>query len=90
MKYLALFLLFLGLQLPVLAQDSTAKVNPEKIKISAQDYANQQVEMADAFRADGKIYVVVAVILVILGGIFIYLFMLDKKIAALEKIANEK
>lgn len=90
MKYLALFLLFLGLQLPLLAQDSTTKMNPEKIKISAQDYVNQQVTMADAFRADGKIYVVVAVILVILGGIFIYLFMLDKKIAALEKIANEK
>jgi hypothetical protein len=90
MKYLALFLLFLGLQLSVLAQDSTIKVNPEKIKISAQDYANQQVAMADAFRADGKIYVVVAVILVILGGIFVYLFTLDKKIAALEKIAKEK
>ena len=43
------------------------------------------IEMADQFRADGKIYVVIAVVLLILVGIFIYLFSLDKKVTRLEK-----
>lgn len=45
----------------------------------------QTVEMADQFRADGKIYVVIAVILVILIGLFIYLFRLDRKTKNLEE-----
>jgi len=43
------------------------------------------IEMADAFRAEGKIYVVVAIIGVILIGLLIYLIMLDRKISRLEK-----
>ena len=43
------------------------------------------IEMADQFRADGKIYVVISVVLLILVGLFIYLFNLDKKVARLEK-----
>jgi CcmD family protein len=43
------------------------------------------IEMADQFRADGKIYVVISVVLLILVGLFIYLFSLDKKVARLEK-----
>jgi CcmD family protein len=45
----------------------------------------QNVEMADAFRADGKIYVVVAVISVVVIGLIAYLFSLDKKVSKLEK-----
>jgi hypothetical protein len=45
----------------------------------------QQVDMADTFRAEGKIYVVVAIILIVLGGFFLYLFRLDKKITKVEK-----
>jgi CcmD family protein len=41
--------------------------------------------MADAFRADGKIYVVVAVISVVVIGLIAYLFSLDKKVSKLEK-----
>ncbi len=44
-----------------------------------------QIPMADTFRADGKIYVVLAVILIILAGLFVYLFRLDKKIRKLEE-----
>jgi len=44
----------------------------------------QDVEMADKFRADGKIYVVIAVFSIILAGLFVYLFSLDKKIGKLE------
>jgi CcmD family protein len=46
---------------------------------------NENVEMADTFRSNGKIYVVVAVILAIFAGIIIYLIRLDKKISRLEK-----
>lgn len=46
--------------------------------------AQADVEMADQFRADGKIYVVIAVISIILVGLFVYLFRLDRKVTNLE------
>ena len=49
----------------------------------AQD--TDTVEMADTMRQNGKIYVVVAVILTIFAGIIIYLVRLDRKISKLEK-----
>lgn len=55
------------------------------LNLFAQESVNQTVEMADRFRADGKIYVVVAVVLVILIGMFVYLVRLDGKISKLEK-----
>ena len=45
----------------------------------------QEVEMADQFRADGKIYVVITVFAIILSGLFVYVFLLDRKIGKLEK-----
>jgi divalent metal cation (Fe/Co/Zn/Cd) transporter len=57
----------------------------DKLEITEQDYANSQIEMADAFRAEGKIYVVIAVILVILLGLFLYLIIIDRKVSRLEK-----
>lgn len=45
----------------------------------------QEPEMADAMRANGKIYVVVAVVLIVLIGLFLYLFLLDRKITRLER-----
>ena len=48
----------------------------------AQD---KPVEMADVMRSNGKIYVVVTVCLTILIGLFIYVFILDRKITRLEK-----
>jgi purine-cytosine permease-like protein len=42
-------------------------------------------EMADVMRGNGKIYVVVAVCLTILIGLFVYVFLLDRKISRLEK-----
>ncbi|MEP0366629.1 MAG: CcmD family protein [Cyclobacteriaceae bacterium] len=49
-----------------------------------------QIPMADTFRADGKIYVVIAVILIILFGMFFYLFRLDKKVKKLEDEIKDK
>lgn len=50
---------------------------------AAPDQTN--VEMADTLRQDGKIYVVVAVLATVLGGILIYLVSLDRKVSKLEK-----
>ena len=56
------------------------------LKALAQDGAgDRKVEMADRFRADGKIYVVIAVALVILAGLFLYVGRLDRKISKYEK-----
>jgi CcmD family protein len=68
---LTLFLIFSWLiSLPVLAQDTAA---------------SKKVEMADRFRADGKIYVVIAVLVTILLGLIAYVVRLDRKISRLEK-----
>ena len=48
-------------------------------------FLNIQVEMADAFRSDGKVYVVVLVALIILVGIFFYLFRIEGKIKDINK-----
>ncbi len=46
---------------------------------------NGNGEMADLMRSNGRIYVVVAVMLTILAGLVFYLVRLDKKISKLEK-----
>lgn len=50
-----------------------------------QAAAQPEIEMADALRQDGKIYVVVVVLLTILGGMIAYLVTLDRKVTRLEK-----
>ncbi|MFC4263784.1 CcmD family protein [Ferruginibacter yonginensis] len=43
------------------------------------------VEMADTMRSNGKIYVVVTVCVTILLGLFLYVFLIDRKISKIEK-----
>jgi len=45
----------------------------------------QGIEMADTMKSNGKIYVVIAVMLTILAGLVLYLIRLDRKISKLEK-----
>ncbi len=45
----------------------------------------QDAKMADTMRAEGKIYVVVAVILVIFIGLIAFLVSTDRKVSNLEK-----
>ena len=45
----------------------------------------QDVKMADMMKENGKIYVVIAVMLTILAGLVLYLIRLDRKISKLEK-----
>lgn len=53
------------------------------VSLFAQD--NRPVEMADAMRSNGKIYIVVAVCLTILLGLFLYVWNVDRKLSKLEK-----
>lgn len=48
-------------------------------------FAQEEVQMADQMRADGKIWVVVAVIAIVFVGIIAYLVLLDRKISKIEK-----
>lgn len=54
------------------------------LNLFAQDTTNE-IEMADKLYADGRIYVVVAVVATIFAGIIVYLINLDNKISKLEK-----
>jgi hypothetical protein len=48
------------------------------------------VEMADKLRADGKIWVVVAVVAVVFAGIAINMLRIDSKLRKIEKELNIK
>ena len=48
-------------------------------------FAQSGVEMADSFRAEGKIYVVIATILIVLAGIIFYLVRTEMRLKKLEK-----
>lgn len=78
-RFIFVLLFFIGFSLS--AQENQS-IDPE-------DYENQQVEMADQMRQSGKIYVVVAVIVVIFLGIVLYTISLDRKISKLEKEYGE-
>tara|TARA_B100001996_G_scaffold327128_2_gene273876 strand:+ start:2347 stop:2526 length:180 start_codon:yes stop_codon:yes gene_type:complete len=45
----------------------------------------QDVAMADTLRSEGKIYVVVLIFLIIISGLFLYLYRIEKKIDSIEK-----
>ncbi|SDS87977.1 hypothetical protein SAMN05216490_2004 [Mucilaginibacter mallensis] len=47
--------------------------------------ADKSVEMADAFRSSGKIYVVIATICIIFAGLAIFLFSIDRRLKKVEK-----
>ena len=57
------------------------------VKLFAQ---SNEVEMADTLRSNGKIYVVVFCIVIILAGLLIYLFSLDKRLKKIEKNSSAK
>ena len=47
-------------------------------------FSQDKPEMADVMRSNGKIYVVVAVCLTILIGLFIYVFSVDRRVRRVE------
>jgi protein-S-isoprenylcysteine O-methyltransferase Ste14 len=58
--------------------------------VSLATYAQQPAEMADTMRSNGKIYVVVGIILIVLAGLIVYLFMLDRKVKKLENLLEQR
>ena len=61
----------------------------EKKKITSSDYQNNQIEMADNFRKEGKIYVVIAVILSIFASTTFYLIRQEKRMNRLESEVDD-
>ncbi len=55
---------------------------------NAQTLVATKNDSVDVMRSNGKIFVVMAVILIIMTGFFIYLISVDRKISKLEKENN--
>ncbi len=51
---------------------------------------NNETEMATLMRSNGKIYVVVVCVAIILIGLIAYLFSIDKRLKMLEKKSADK
>jgi protein-S-isoprenylcysteine O-methyltransferase Ste14 len=62
----------------------------EKIAVTAADYSNNEVEMADLMRSEGKIYVLVGVIVLIFIGLLAYVIQTDRRVSKLEKVGQTK
>jgi len=71
-----LSIIFMSLALSVFGQD--------KYEITENDYENENVEMADTMRSEGKIYVVVGIVTLILLALLGYVVKTESKIKKLE------
>ena len=58
------------------------------VVVNAQE--NTSPKMADNMRAEGKIYVVIAVMAIIFACVAVYLFLLDRKVKKLEEELKNK
>ncbi|GGK61421.1 CcmD family protein [Rufibacter glacialis] len=72
-----------GFSGPAVAQTTSEATST--VEYSSQAPASSSIEMADMMRRDGKIYIVVAVLVSVLLGVLLYLISLDKKIGRLER-----
>jgi hypothetical protein len=85
------FMLAMALLLPLtVAQAQTEKAASDTTRVTADGPEQQKVEMADVMRSEGKIYVVVGIILIVLSLMFVYLFAIDRNVKKLEKQLSEK
>lgn len=80
-RILAFWCFVLGATLS-LSPVAQAQAEQTEVAFSAPQ---QDVEMADVLRQDGKIYVVVVVLLSVLAGTILYLITIDRKVSKLEK-----
>lgn len=55
------------------------------VLLSVAAFSQEKVEMADTMRSNGRIYVLVAVVVTILIGLLLYVFRIDRKLSRLEK-----
>jgi CcmD family protein len=60
-------------------------------RVTAESYDDDKVEMADEMRSNGKIYVVVSVVMIIFIGLIGYTVTIDRKLRKLEdEVFKEK
>jgi len=52
--------------------------------------ASDEIEIADGMRESGKIYVVIAVLVIIFLGLASYMAMIDRKLSKMEKEINKQ
>lgn len=90
MKSIAKQLILILMIIQGLVAVAQASTSGTKQQSTVEKTTAQPVEMADKMRSEGKIYVVVAVILVVLTGLIVYLFTVDRKLSKLEKQLQEK
>ncbi|WPU91737.1 CcmD family protein [Mucilaginibacter sabulilitoris] len=57
--------------------------------ITAFGQSRQEIDMADAMRKNGKIWVVVATIAISFAGLAIYLIRIDRKLKRMERVQND-
>jgi FtsH-binding integral membrane protein len=62
----------------------------EKIAVTSADYSNSSVEMADLMRSEGKIYVLLGIVLLVFAGLTAYVIHTDRKVSKLEKLISDK
>lgn len=60
------------------------------VLVSAHAQNTDQVEMADALHANGKIYVVAIVAAIVITILSFYVITIDRKVSKLEKKINQK
>jgi uncharacterized membrane protein YidH (DUF202 family) len=65
------------------------KIVPLILVLAANNSFAQTIDMADTMYSNGKIYVVVAVILLIFAILILYLIKIDKKLTQLENKINQ-
>ncbi|RNI33194.1 hypothetical protein EFA69_01905 [Rufibacter immobilis] len=84
-KWLLMLLLTWAAAFSTPAAAQSAPEQMSTVEFSSQAPAASQPEMADVMRQDGKIYIVVVVLVSVLLGVLFYLINLDKKIGRLER-----
>ncbi len=92
MKKIIFALLLTIVSIPSFSQVNLDKIKAgEKYEITENDYTNKSVDMADMMRENGKIYVVVGVIVIIFLGITFYAIRIDRKLSKIEgEVFGEK
>ena len=80
-----LFFLALTLFINNAAVAQTRESTTEETVMVEANSNSADIEMADQLRRDGKIYIVVGCLLVVLAGMIFYLISIDRKVGRLEK-----
>lgn len=70
--------------------ENTVKVKVKDSDIRLISVTSDKIEMATGFRKDGKIYVVIAVSMILFFTVVFYLIYLERKTKKLEKQVNNK